>query len=272
MVSIQNPDFDLWHIAHSGQCFRLNPSGEGRFWLVAGGRFLFASQTPGGPARLECSQAEFEDYWREYFDLNTDYACYRAAIPKEDAFLTRAAEFGRGIRILRQDPFETLITFILSQRKNIPAIKAGVEKLCHCFGPVVGQGPCGPLHAFPGPAALAAQSEETLRGCALGYRAPYVRAAARLVAEEAVNLEKLETAPDEELEAALLSVPGVGVKVARCVALFAFHRIAAFPVDVWIERVIREEYAGHFPLERYPGFAGVMQQYMFYYARNHKGN
>ncbi len=268
MYHLMLPDFDLQKIADSGQCFRLTPLGGGRFSLLAGGRHLLAVQAPGGAVSFACTAAEFAGFWQGYFDLDTDYAAFRAAIPEKDVYLTQAAAYGRGIRILRQDAFEMLITFILSQRRSIPAIRQSVEKLCACYGQPLGQGPAGPLYAFPSPQALAGQSCEGLRGCSLGYRAPYVQAAARLVAEGRLDLQALQAAPYPALLEALRSVPGVGVKVANCVALFGYHRIEAFPVDVWIERVVNSQYKGHFPQRRYPGFAGVMQQYMFYYARS----
>ncbi len=260
------PDFDPQKIADSGQCFRMKPH-DGGHVLVSGGRQLTVQASGEGRFAFSCSGEEFTSYWHSYFDLGASYASYRAAIPERDVFLTRAAEYGRGIRILRQEPFETLITFILSQRKNIPAIKQGVESLCRCFGEAK-QGPAGAYYAFPSPEALAAQSLDALRSCSLGYRAPYVQAAARMVASGEVDLLALTKAPQAELMQALHTIPGVGEKVANCVSLFAFHRIEAFPVDVWIARVVEERYAGHFPLGRYKGFAGVIQQYLFYYARS----
>ncbi len=268
MYHLALPDFSLAKIADSGQCFRMTPLGGGRFSLLAEDRHLLAVQAPGGEHSFACSEEEWRRYWWPYFDLDADYAAWRAAIPEKDAFLTRAAAYGKGIRILRQAPFEMLITFILSQRRSIPAIRHSVEKLCACYGRPLGQGPGGPLYAFPSPEALAGQSCDALGACSLGYRAPYVQAAARMVAEHQLDLEALQAAPYPALMQALHQVPGVGVKVASCVALFGFHRIEAFPVDVWIERVLASQYKGKFPLRRYSGFAGVMQQYMFYYARS----
>lgn len=262
--------FDLGQIADSGQCFRLNRAEAGAYTLVAGARFLRLRQLGGGVFEFGCSEAEFEAFWQEYFDLGQEYGRFADAIPPGDGFLTRAAAFSSGVRLLRQDPFEMLITFILSQRKNIPAIKKGVESLCRCFGqPLAGDG--AGFWAFPTAGALAAAPLEALRGCALGYRAPYVQAAAAMVAEGRLNLGALAALPNNELLAALMAVPGVGVKVANCVLLFGYHRIDAFPVDVWIQRIIDEEYGGVFSPEPYRGFEGIIQQYMFYYARHGRG-
>lgn len=261
MEFIPKQDFDVKKIADSGQCFRLNQLEAGRFQLTALGRCVELTERADDWA-LDCSAAELDKLWRGYFDLDTDYGAYRAAVPEKDVYLTAAADFGRGIRILRQDPWEMLVTFIISQRKNIPAIRACVETLCSRYGE-----PIGTTYAFPTPAALAGANEEALRACALGYRAGYVLAAAQMADAGTLDLSALVSLEDDQLAESLMTVPGVGVKVANCVSLFGYHRIAAFPRDVWMNRVIHEHYRGRFPLYRYKGFAGVMQQYLFYYAR-----
>lgn len=264
MELISKEDFDAGKIAASGQCFRLKRLETGRFRATAQNRCAELTERADAWA-LDCSTEEFEGFWRNYFDLDADYGAFRAAVPEKDAYLTAAASFGTGIRILRQDPWEMLATFIISQRKNIPAIRACVETLCERYGERI-----GPEYAFPSPAALLGAGEEGLRASALGYRAGYVLAAARLAQTGTLDFAALASLGDEALVEELMSVPGVGVKVANCVSLFGYHRIAAFPRDVWINRVVREHYRGRFPLYRYRGFAGVMQQYLFYYARYEK--
>lgn len=265
-MKIQNEDLNIRKIADSGQCFRLTEEAPGRFLLRAKGRALRLRALPDG-AEFACSPQEYEDLWRDYFDMDTDYAAFRRSVPAEDGYLTAACSCGRGIRILRQDPWETLVTFLLSQRKNIPAIRQAVETLCARYGdPIPGGG-----FAFPAPARLAALAESDLRACSLGYRAPYVLAAARMAAGGALDFDALSALEDDALLAALQTVPGVGPKVAGCAALFGFHRLAGFPRDVWINRVIDGEYGGTFPLEQVAGFEGVAQQYIFYYARAQAG-
>ncbi len=265
MVTVMLPCFDLAQIAASGQCFRLTPDGGG--WrLIAKGRVLRLRQE-GETVRFFCAQKTFDEVWRDYFDLDTDYRAFVAAPPKEDGYLTRAAAYGSGIRILRQEPWETLVTFLISQRKSIPAIRSAVEALCTRYGrPIRHRGET--LYAFPAAKALARCSPDELAGCALGYRVPYIAAAAKRVASGELDLTELETLDDDALLAALTDVFGVGEKIASCVALFGYHRIGMFPRDVWIKRVLHEQYGGAFDLERYAGFAGVMQQYLFYYTRN----
>ena len=266
MMIIQNPDFNIRKIAESGQCFRLKPVPSGGYVLVARGRVLHLTDTPEGAA-LDCSQAEFDAVWRDYFDLATDYAEIRAQADPGDAFLKRACDYGTGIRMLRQDPWEMLVSFIISQRKNIPAIQYCIEALCSRYGePIESAGEC--FFAFPSAQTLAVLDESHFLACSLGYRAKYVLAAARMVAAGTLNLDAIASCSDEALFAALLSVPGVGEKVANCVMLFGYHRLARFPRDVWINRIEAQEYDGAFPLEQYPDIAGVLQQYIFYYARS----
>ena len=265
-IEVQSAHLDIDAIARSGQCFRLREEAAGDFLLVAMGQALRITQLGEGRCLFHCDAGAYQSLWSPYFDLDTDYADFGRDIPPEDGFLQRALAYGRGLRILRQDAWEMLITFIISQRKNIPAIKSAVEQLSRSFGAPI-PGTSGDCFAFPTPRALADCSGQDLAACSLGYRCRYVGAAARMVAEEELDLEALARLPDDALREALLRVPGVGDKVANCVMLFGFHRIAAFPRDVWINRIIDSEYGGDFPVARYPGYAGVIQQYMFHYAR-----
>ena len=256
MIRIESEDLDIKKIAASGQCFRMNRVGEDGaegartdgggaiYELTAFGKLLRMRDEPSG-ASFDCSEEEFERLWRGYFDLDYDYAAVRASIDPEDGYLTKAAENGRGIRILRQDPWEALISFIISQRKNIPAIKAAVEAVSRSFGEEIGEG----RYAFPDPAKL-----------------PYVSLAARAVDSGELDLAALASLSDCELLEELMKLKGVGIKVASCAMLFGYHRIGAFPIDVWISRVLASEYPQGFPFERYEGFAGILQQYMFYGA------
>ncbi len=266
MLTLHLPNFCPAQIADSGQCFRFEKTAENAYRLVAQNQVLHLFETENGDCTFDCSRREFDTLWTPYFDLDTDYGAFIAKVPHTDLFLTNAVKAGSGIRILRQDPWEMLITFIISQRKNIPAIKSAVALLSQKFGaPIENLQP--PVFSFPTPVALAAQSVEILRGCALGYRADYIYKAACMVASGEINLASAALLDDEALFQLLLRIPGVGIKVANCVMLFGFHRIGAFPRDVWINRIIDTEYDGNFAPEFYDGCAGVIQQYMFYYAR-----
>lgn len=274
MFRIQYPYLDMKKIAESGQIFRFNVYDD-EYSLVAGDKLLFIKEDDDGYI-LSCSESEFEEFWIDYFDLRLDYSDFEKNIPADDLFLTNAAEYSYGIRILNQDKWEMLISFIISQRKSIPAIKSSIEKLARTYGKKIDmQVPDfiknidknSEFFAFPTPKVLADASLDDLNACSLGYRSPYIEASAKAVYRGDIDLEALSKLDDNELLAALMSLKGVGIKVANCVALFGYHRIAAFPIDVWIKRMIDEHYDGEFPLKLYDGYAGVIQQYIFYYGR-----
>jgi len=270
---VQNDYLDLHKTAESGQCFRMRETAPGCFTLIAGSRLLHLRTLAPGKTEFLCPDEEFWQVWHRYFDLDTNYAFMEARVPASDTYLSAAVSFGRGIRILRQDPWEMFVTFILSQRRSIPAIKKSVETLCTRYGEQMHAADGETYYAFPTAEALSGICEQEFRDCAVGYRAPYLCEAASLAASGRLDLAAMAKAspaewPDEAIVMTLECASGVGPKVANCVLLFGFHRIDAFPKDVWINRVIDTEYNGHFPVERYHGFAGVIQQYLFYYARN----
>ena len=259
----QITNFDPRAIAASGQCFRMLETAPGQVEAIALNRHLVITCLAQDSFEFSCSDNEFQTVWRPYFDLQTDYGAYLSAVDETDAYLLEAAHLGQGLRILRQDPWETLISFILSQRKSIPAIRDSIEKLCRYLG--------NPLsikdrqiYAFPSPEAIASAPQEVLKSCSVGYRGPYIQATAQAVAQGRIDLSALFGLDDDALRDSLLSFCGVGVKVAHCVMLFGYHRLDSAPVDVWIQRVIDLHYGGTSPFDRYPGIAGVMQQYMFY--------
>ena len=263
MVRISNKNLDLDSIAESGQCFRWKKTADG-YRVIAFGRILNMAPVPQEPfIELDCTGQEYDRIWKDYLDMDTDYAGIIRCVPDEDLYLKEAAACGSGIRILRQDPWETLITFLISQRKNIPAIKQAVEKICAAAGTKIGED----LYAFPDPEQLASLSLEDLKGCSLGYRAQYIQSTADAFARGAASVEKLSAMPDEELFQALCSFYGVGKKIALCTMLFGFHRMDSFPMDVWMNRVAERRYGGEIPMERYSPWGGVMQQYMFAYER-----
>lgn len=170
---------------------------------------------------------------------------------------------------MRQDPFEMLITFIISQRKSIPAIRSSVEKLCLAAGKEITKNG-RTFYTFPSPSALGKLSVNELKNCSLGYRAAYIHATVRMIAREKISFTKMETLSDKELTEKLLLFPGAGIKVVNCISLFAYHRTAAAPVDVWIGRVIQKYYGGISPFPSYGHAAGIFQQYMFFYAQAKK--
>ena len=258
------PDFDLDQIARSGQCFRFRPLGERHYALVAGGRYLEVSQQ-GQTVRFDCPEDEFEAVWRPYFDLDADYGRYKSAVAKRDKYLQSAVAAAGGLRILRQELWETIVCFIISQQNNIARITKCVKNLCLLFGETCYNKSKQVYNAFPSAERLAACTADELAPIRLGYRAKYIVAAARQVASGEVDLDAVRRMDYAHAKAELMRLTGVGVKVAECICLFALHHIDAFPIDTHIRQMLDAHYPKGFPLRRYRGFAGVMQQYAFYY-------
>lgn len=255
------PCFDPFAIARSGQCFRMHAVSPRVVVAVAGRDRLRVTALGKSRFRFDCGPEAFERLWRPYFDLDLDYGAIEARAKAGDETLCRAACACGGLRILRQDPWETLISFLISQRKSIKAIQSCIEKLCERYGEPL-SGAAG-YFAFPPPQALIAAGEDGLRACGTGYRAPYLLDAARRVCMGDVPLDGMRDWPNDRLMERLQTISGVGIKVASCVALFGFHRLDVSPVDVWIQRVIDESYGGESPFEAYGAYAGVFQQYLF---------
>ena len=259
------PDFDPDKIARSGQCFRMHRKGDGWF-LIAFDRYL--SIQPAGKDRFQfsCDEEEFELIWRNYFDLDGRYDEIKDRIARDDVFLNRAYDYSRGMRILRQDPWEVTLSFILSQRKSIPAIQSTVEKLCERYGEERNFEGMR-YYTFPRPERLVSVTCEDLRTCSTGYRDQYVRSAAAYFATHTAAFDEMRTSGEDAARARLKEINGIGEKVSNCILLFGLGYRDAFPEDTWILRVVRSEYSGVFPKERYRGILGIIQQYMFFYGR-----
>lgn len=257
--------FDLFQTLSCGQCFRWKKQGDGSFFLTALGKTCLISQDRRDQTVVfhNVSPAEFTAVWAPYFDLETDYQTIRVRLSALDPTLAEAAAFAPGIRILRQDPWEALCTFIISQNNNIPRIQGIVDRLCESFGAPIPGG-----YAFPTPQRLAALSVEDLAPLRAGFRAKYLCSAAQLVTDGTVNLAALYTMPLAEARQHLTQIYGVGSKVAECVLLYGFHRMECFPMDVWMKRVMERLFPGRDSTFFGPD-AGIAQQYLFHYARQH---
>jgi len=261
VVGIKN--FDLTQILDCGQCFRWEGEG-GEYIGIAHGRQMQLIKEGDNLVLKDVSLDDFECIWKDYFDLNRDY-CQLRELYSTDLPLAEAAGFSPGLRVMRQDPWETLITFILSQNSNIPRIKKMVALLCEHFGQDLA---CGG-HVFPTPEGLAALNPEDLAAVKTGYRAPYIIDAARKIADGTVNLDTLRAKSSYEIHKALIQIHGVGPKVAECVLLYGFGRVEVYPMDVWMKRIMAEYYPVGFP-EAFGPTAGIAQQYLFHYARMHQ--
>lgn len=257
-------DFSLSATLLSGQCFRWKTGEEGRLFGVAADRAVTLSQN--GTSIL-ISGDEREDapaFWRNYLDLDTDYAAIRDHSVKAEPRLAGAAERCGGVYILRQQPWEALCSFIISQNNNIPRIKTIIERICARYGAEL-CGQDGQVWAFPTPESLASAEESDLKALGCGYRASYIPAAARDFLSGRFDPEALGQMPLDDARKALQSMKGVGPKVADCVLLYGLHRLDAFPRDVWIKRALAGEFSGT-TLQSSP-YAGVAQQYIFEYIR-----
>ena len=276
MVTVKIPFLDLLKVADSGQAFRIRVIDDAHIELVAYGRYLQIAKTAKDTFAFSCSEKEFEDIWKPYLDLGRDYGKIVRSIDKNDEYLMAAAKFGEGIRILKQDIFETTISYIISQRRSIPSITTSVERISKLCGkkikaPRLEDPFVAPLekeyYAFPTPEELNNLPFKDLENTGVGYRAPYIARAAEEFCSGKLDPDALSALSDDDLYKALTAMYGVGTKVANCVMLFAFARTGRCPVDVWIQRIEDRYYNGHFDCTPYPDTAGIMQQFMFYYER-----
>ena len=261
--------FDLDKIVESGQCFRAAVLPGGIYRFLTRDQVLYIRYCSDHMYAVSCNPETWERIWRPYFDLDRDYESINRAIPATDSFLVLAAHTGAGIRILRQDPWEMLITFLISQRKSIPAIRSVVEQLSRRYGTEL-RTDRETLYLFPTPLQLRDVSAEEYAACKAGSRAPYLYDAVQKVLDGSLDLQQIAVLADSDLLATLECVRGVGRKVASCIALFAYGRTACAPVDTWIRRIIHREYGDENPFAKYGDVAGIMQQYFFYYAQGHK--
>lgn len=264
MVNITKDNFSLTQICQSGQCFRMTEEIENSYSVIAGHRYLEAKQQ-GNNLIFHCDKEEFDGFWRDYFDLDNDYSEYIAKIDSKDSYLMSAADFGSGIRILRQDLWEMIVSFLISQQNNITRIRRCINNICERYGEKMVTAQGKEFYSFPTPEALAGLDEDALMECNLGYRSKYVVRTAGSVVSGEVKLEELKNMPYPEARAELLKLYGVGGKVADCICLFALHHLEAFPVDTHINQALTNHYSGGFPNARYEGCQGVIQQYIFYY-------
>lgn len=208
------------------------------------------------------------NFWQQYFDFATDYVKFNDDIRKSnDLFLKDALKDSFGMRILRQDLWEVFISYVISQNNNIPKIKKSIQTLCDRYS--------DGIH-FPQPEDLAYIPEsELMNGTALGYRADYIIGISKAVVEGSLNIKEISQLPYEQAYKSLLTIKGIGPKVANCIMLYGFHFMESYPIDTWMKKIITEDYAQYSQKEyleyinnTYPGFQGYVQQLQFYHKRN----
>ncbi len=256
--------FNLEQICKSGQCFRMKQIADTRYSVIAGQEYLEVEQREK-ECRFYCEEETFENFWKLYFDLEGDYHACIGQIDPRDTYLMQAAAFGDGIRILKQELWEMIVSFLISQQNNISRIRKCVQNICENYGEKRMNLHGETYYGFPTAAVLAELAEDDLKACNLGYRSKYVVRTAKSVACGETNLEAVSTMPYDEARKELMKLYGAGEKVADCVCLFALHHLQAFPVDTHISQALQSHYKRGFPNRRYEGMQGIMQQYIFYY-------
>ena len=257
-------DLDLAQTLDCGQSFRWTENSDGSFSGVAFGKSVRVALEGENLFIYNANSEDYKNIWFDYFDLGLDYGKIREDVGKIHPVLNDAAKYAPGIRILRQEPYEALCTFIISQNNNIKRIKGIVQRLCENFGEEIEKD----VFAFPTAEKMAALSAEDLAPLRAGFRNRYLIDAAQKVAGGEVQLEKCRTLEYEEARKELMKIKGVGVKVADCTLLFGMHRIEAFPVDVWMKRAMQKLFPDMSP-EDFGEYAGIAQQYIFHYSRMH---
>ena len=266
--------FSLKHIFDCGQCFRFNLTDEGNYEGVVFGRVLRTSQQGDRVTIYDMSLNEFEERYTSFFALDEDYEHYKEIL-NTDEIISHAIEVGSGIRILKQDLFETIISFIISQNNNIPRIKKNIEALSKQFGKKLEYG-SEIRYAFPTAEKLHQADIEDYSELKLGYRQEYIANCANDIVSGKLNLTELSLADTETARKMLLSVKGIGGKVADCILLFGLNRYEVCPHDVWVKRIFQTRYnlekvsekTGYdFASAKWGNCMGIAQQYLFYSER-----
>ena len=270
-------DFNTDHIFDCGQCFRWQRQEDGSYIGPAMGRVVKISYADGQLVIDNCGKEDFENIWKKYLDLDTDYGLIKEKLSAEDQIMQAASEYGYGIRILRQDFWETVVSFIISQNNNIPRIKGCIESICEKFGEHAGEYGGKAFFSIPSPSTLASLNSEDLAPCRLGYRAPYlVKMARQFVDRGGPDVVEAELKNAEDPIQALQQFCGIGPKVAACISLFGLGRMDAFPIDVWMRRVMNRLYdidekdvkaMKDYAKKHFGENGGIAQQYLFYYIR-----
>lgn len=265
--------FNIKDTLECGQIFRFKEYKQG--FLAYSKDKAFYCYNSGDFAIIEC-QDEDEEYVKNLFDLSRDYkAIYESVKEVNNSVLKKASDIGKGIRILNQDIFEMVVSFIISQNNNIPRIKNSIEKLCQSAGEkreFLGEG----YYTFPSPISLKDKDVDFYKNIGLGYRAEYLYLLIQEI-NKGFDFYKLSSLKEEELYIELLKVKGIGPKVAECIMLFGYHKTSVFPVDTWIEKVYREDFNGklknrkqisNYFVNNFKENSGYYQQYLFYYKRS----
>lgn len=269
-------DFNIKHIFECGQCFRWKKEENESYTGVAKGKILNVEEKGDKIYLNNTNLEDFNNIWHDYFDLGTNYTEIKNKLKEMDEYLDKATDFGWGIRILKQDQWEMLISFIISSNNRIPMIQKAIDNLSKKFGKFIGEYNGKEYYAFPTPQELSRASKEEIRACQTGFRDKYIKSTADAVANNNDNVYGYSMLDTEQCRKELLKFNGVGPKVCDCISLFGMQKYDTFPVDVWVKRVMQEFYVDEdmslpkireYALDKFGELAGFAQQYLFYYAR-----
>ena len=276
---LRHESFNPTHIFECGQCFNFNIEEDGSYTAVHLGKIINVLQKEDHVLIRNVSLDEFYEIFYDYFDLGTDYSAIREKL-SENEILKTASDYGYGIRILNQEMFETVISFIISANNGITRIKNSIKIISERYGDYIGEYMGRKYYAFPRPEVLAKVDPLELREFArVGFRDVRIVEASKMVADGYLDFDIDQTLSTEDLKEKLMQMPGIGPKVADCILLFTYHRRETFPVDVWIKRVMETLFIGHevpkklvddYAREYFGNLAGYAQQYLFYYGREEK--
>ena len=276
-VIIKNiKDFTLSQTLECGQCFRYDKISDEEYIIVAFNRMLHINQEKDSLIFHNTTEEEYENVWKQYFDIERDYGKIKEILKKNDENMTKAIALQGGIRILNQEFRETLISFIISQNQQIVRIRQIIAVLCEKYGEPVGEYKGKTYYSFPDTDVLADIPEEGYRECKAGFRAKYLFEAAKILKSGELDEKKLRQMTREEAGLKLTALKGVGKKVSDCTLLFGLGFREAFPVDVWVKRIMEELYFNKdvkkeqiqkFAGEKFGKYGGYAQQYLFAYAR-----
>lgn len=272
-------DFHAKHIFECGQCFRWNKEDDGSYTGVAYGKVINVKSDYENRkvTILNTDIKDFNDIWLDYFDLGRDYGRIKSKLSL-DPTLKKAIKHGEGIRILKQQPWEVLISFIVSANNRIPMISKSINLLSELYGQAIEYNGKS-YYSFPTVEKLNNVELKDIERCRAGFRCKYISKAIKMLNDEEINLIDIENMATDKARAELMKIPGVGIKVADCILLFSMQKYDAYPVDVWVKRVTEHFYMEcetklsdiqDFAKKRFGDLAGFAQEYLFYYAREFK--
>lgn len=262
-VIIENiTSFDIGQTLDCGQCFRWNKIDDNTYQGTAYGKSLTISRNNSTVCLHNCTEEDFTNIWYNYFDFGTNYDKIKAELAKIHPILNDAQQYAFGIRILKQEPWEALCSFIISQNNNIPRIKGIINRLCENFGKQLENGE----YTFPSAEDLCNLGVDDLAPLRSGFRAKYIIDASKKVASKEVDLNAIKQMPVDEARKELIKIKGVGAKVADCTMLYGMGKKECFPLDVWMKRAMSVLFPELTP-ESFGENAGIAQQYIFHYSR-----